>query len=68
MVKLKSYVPSWLESYFRMTLERILFDMGFNVPPTAKVIWRRDVGLLSHRIEWRLSPETEHGTPGLQCK
>ena len=26
-------------------------DLGFNVPPTAKIIWRRDHDLLSNPID-----------------
>ena len=31
----------------------LLVDFGFNVPPTVKVIWRQDLGLLSHPTDWR---------------
>ena len=28
-----------------------LVDLGFNVPPTAKIIWRGDLDLLSNPID-----------------
>ena len=31
----------------------ILFEFVFNIPPTAKVIWRWDHGLESHMTDWR---------------
>ena len=34
--------------------------LGFYVPPTAKVIWRRDLGLKSHPKDWR-SPGSNSG-------
>ena len=37
-----------LNNYSQHTMPEIidwLIDFGFNVPPTAKVIWRRDLGL-----------------------
>ena len=34
--------------------ERIwLVDLEFNILPTAKVIWKWDLGLLSHLTDWR---------------
>ena len=38
----------------------------FNVPPTAKVIWIRGLGLKSHRTDW-LNRESNLA-PGLQGK
>ena len=34
----------------------VVVVLGFYVPPTAKVIWRRDLGLKSHPKDW--------GSPG----
>ena len=31
----------------------VVVVLGFYVPPTAKVIWRRDLGLKSHPKDWR---------------
>ena len=39
----------------------------FNIPPTAKVIWRRGHGLKSHPTDLS-SPGIEPATPGLQGK
>ena len=38
----------------------------FNVPPTARVIWRRGHGLVSS--DRLVKPEIEPATPGLQGK
>ena len=43
--------------------EKILMNLGVNVPPTVKVVWRRDLGLLSCRLE---KPGIEPATPGSQ--
>ena len=32
--------------------------LGFIVPPTAKVIWRGDRGLMSHPKDWRSQDQT----------
>ena len=32
----------------------IVVLLVFYVPPTAKVIWRRDLGLKSHPKDWRM--------------
>ena len=31
----------------------VVVVLGFYVPPTAKVVRRRDLGLKSHRKDWR---------------
>ena len=41
---------TWLET--RKTCFLVLV-LGFYVPPTAKVIWGRDLGLKSHPKDWR---------------
>ena len=38
----------------------VVVVLGFYVPPTAKVIWRRDLGLKSHPKDWR-SPGSNSG-------
>ena len=38
----------------------VVVVLGFYVPPTAKVIWRRDLGLKSHPNDWR-SPGSNSG-------
>ena len=38
----------------------VVVVLGFYVPPTAKVIRRRDFGLKSHPKDWR-SPESNSG-------
>ena len=38
----------------------VVVVLGFNVPPTAKVIRRRDLGLKSHPKDWR-SPGSNSG-------
>ena len=40
--------------------KQIVVVLGFYVPPTAKVIWRRDLGLKSHPKDWR-SPGSNSG-------
>ena len=44
---------------------KLVGSLGFNVPPTAKVIWRRDLGFIvpSDGLE---KPGIERATPGLQ--
>ena len=32
--------------------ETVVVVVVFNVPPTAKVIWRRCLGLKSHPTDW----------------
>ena len=34
-------------------LKVVVVALGLSVPPTAKVIWRRDFGLKSHPKDWR---------------
>ena len=46
--------------YVHYTLVRIVVVLGFYVPPTAKVIRRRDLGLKSHPKDWR-SPGSNSG-------
>ena len=36
-----------------MTLSILIVVLVFNVPPTAKVIWRRGHGFKSHPTDWR---------------
>ena len=38
----------------------VVVVLGFHVPPTAKVIRRRDLGLKSHPKDWR-SPGSNSG-------
>ena len=37
----------------KQTRSVVVVVLGFYVPPTAKVIWRRDLGLKSHPKDWR---------------
>ena len=49
-----------------LTSTIVVFVFVFNVPPTARVIWRRDHGLVSS--DRLVKPEIEPATPGLQGK
>ena len=51
-----------LNNYWHMTRseKKVVVVLGFYVPPTAKVIRRRDLGLKSHPKDWR-SPESNSG-------
>ena len=53
--------------YFRPPLI-LLLCFVFNVPPTAKVIWRRGHGLKPHESDRLVKPEMEPATPGSQGK
>ena len=41
--------------FFKLSIQRfvVFVALGFYVPPTTKVIWRRDLGLKSHPKDWR---------------
>ena len=41
-----------MEKYSRLKPQGIVVVFVFNVPPTAKVIWRRGHGFKSHPIDW----------------
>ena len=47
-------------SNFDLEFEKVVVVLGFYVPPTAKVIRRRDLGLKSHPKDWR-SPGSNSG-------
>ena len=47
-------------AYCVLKLYSTVVVLGFNVPPTAKVIRRRDLGLKSHPKDWR--------SPGLNSR
>ena len=40
-----SWCPQWVSIF-------VVVVFVFNVPPTAKVIWRRGHGLKSHPTDW----------------
>ena len=46
--------------HVRFVNNKVVVVLGFYVPPTAKVIWRQDLGLKSHPKEWR-SPGSNSG-------
>ena len=55
------WVQNVCKGYQQTTLTgKVVVVLGFYVPPTAKVIRRRDLGLKSHPKDWR-SPGSHSG-------
>ena len=45
-------------TYSKRPLKSAVVELVFNIPPTAKVIWRLDFSLKSHPKDWR-SPQDQ---------
>ena len=50
-------------NHFHPLVVVVVVVLGFYVPPTAKVIWRRDLGLKSHPKDWRSPSVSESSQP-----
>ena len=67
-------LPSFLEyhlGHYKSSLSVACACFEFNIPPTAKVIWRRGQGFKSHLTDWRSQGSNRRSTgriPGLQVE
>ena len=62
------YGADHFDSKFSQEMHYCVFVFIYNVPPTAKVIWRRGHGLKSHPTDWWSRESNLRLIPGLQGK